>query len=351
MRNCKIVEDLWPLYLDDELNDESKQFVEEHLRQCTSCLHLPRDFNTPIPVPNAEEITPASPEKFLVRVKRTYQVASLLILVFLVVAIGLIYSFSDGSGQRRFQQYQQREFASAREQMERLNDVSPPAETLLAKYDIEWNFISANKVKNDMKIRYAMNIPTDIPDVSAFYPLPISHHRAFDTDSGRELPVNEVGDLNNLSLVLLSVMLTEKVPREISLQTPAYYLLLNGPSKEIPFRYEGDEETILLDETFIFSDVEFRLDTLELTPEKFRINYRQITPSEQVGVYQLKFSFDDRLGSSWHDNSMTPTPQAQDSKKSDTWLPSSPSKNWLLRIENIFHIIPPLEYTVEVNGQ
>lgn len=36
--NCKVVEDLMPLYIDEVCSDESKQLVEEHLINCHECL-------------------------------------------------------------------------------------------------------------------------------------------------------------------------------------------------------------------------------------------------------------------------------------------------------------------------
>ncbi|XMB85826.1 zf-HC2 domain-containing protein [Mycoplasmatota bacterium WC44] len=35
--NCKVVEDLMPLYIDEVCSDESKQLVEEHLINCHGC--------------------------------------------------------------------------------------------------------------------------------------------------------------------------------------------------------------------------------------------------------------------------------------------------------------------------
>ena len=35
--NCKVIEDLLPLYTDDVCSDESKKLVEEHLETCNAC--------------------------------------------------------------------------------------------------------------------------------------------------------------------------------------------------------------------------------------------------------------------------------------------------------------------------
>ena len=36
-RNCKIVQDLLPNYIDKLTNDETNQYIEEHLSKCNEC--------------------------------------------------------------------------------------------------------------------------------------------------------------------------------------------------------------------------------------------------------------------------------------------------------------------------
>lgn len=43
MNNCNIVKDLLPLYKENLLSDESKKFVEEHLKSCSECENLLKD--------------------------------------------------------------------------------------------------------------------------------------------------------------------------------------------------------------------------------------------------------------------------------------------------------------------
>ena len=38
--NCKVIEDLLPLYLDEVCSEESRQLVEEHLSECEECRKL-----------------------------------------------------------------------------------------------------------------------------------------------------------------------------------------------------------------------------------------------------------------------------------------------------------------------
>ena len=36
-KNCKIVQDLLPNYIDKLTNDETNSFIEEHLKECQGC--------------------------------------------------------------------------------------------------------------------------------------------------------------------------------------------------------------------------------------------------------------------------------------------------------------------------
>ena len=38
--DCKVIEDLLPLYLDNVCSDTSKQLVGEHLKECEDCRRL-----------------------------------------------------------------------------------------------------------------------------------------------------------------------------------------------------------------------------------------------------------------------------------------------------------------------
>ncbi len=75
MRDCIVIQDLWPLYLDGELSDETKQYVEEHISQCTHCQKIKNagpgvEFAELLENPGQE---PGSPEKFMLKLKRRLQ--------------------------------------------------------------------------------------------------------------------------------------------------------------------------------------------------------------------------------------------------------------------------------------
>lgn len=43
--HCNIIKDLLPMYLENELSEESKKLVEEHINECESCSHLMNELS------------------------------------------------------------------------------------------------------------------------------------------------------------------------------------------------------------------------------------------------------------------------------------------------------------------
>ena len=39
-RDCKIIQDLLPNYIEKLTNEETNLFIEEHLKECTECQHI-----------------------------------------------------------------------------------------------------------------------------------------------------------------------------------------------------------------------------------------------------------------------------------------------------------------------
>ena len=53
-QNCHIIQDLLPLYVDDVLSEESKKFVEEHLKECEYCREMFNQMNHEFEVPSLQ---------------------------------------------------------------------------------------------------------------------------------------------------------------------------------------------------------------------------------------------------------------------------------------------------------
>ncbi|MBQ9506155.1 MAG: zf-HC2 domain-containing protein [Clostridia bacterium] len=84
--NCKIIEDLLPLYAEGICSDESRAAVEAHIAGCVSCGEKLRLLKTDVPSPVAADDTGAGALK---KVKRGILERSLLAASGLLLVIGL----------------------------------------------------------------------------------------------------------------------------------------------------------------------------------------------------------------------------------------------------------------------
>ena len=54
-RNCKIVQDLLPNYIENLTNEETKNFIEEHLKECNECKNILENMQKEIKVDNIKK--------------------------------------------------------------------------------------------------------------------------------------------------------------------------------------------------------------------------------------------------------------------------------------------------------
>lgn len=87
MKECKIIEDLLPLYADGLLQEETKEFVELHLRTCAACAEREKLLKSAaLPAPPSE----SEGKTRLRRVKRKVQLRALFISAgSLLLAVGI----------------------------------------------------------------------------------------------------------------------------------------------------------------------------------------------------------------------------------------------------------------------
>lgn len=84
MNPCKITEDLLPLYVDDSLNNDSREFVEQHLKECESCRKLHESMNKSVqPIMNSRK----AKESFRLFKRRLLPKRILLIALCVLIAL------------------------------------------------------------------------------------------------------------------------------------------------------------------------------------------------------------------------------------------------------------------------
>ena len=103
---CNIVSDLLPLYADDACTEESKQIVEEHIKECADCARTLEAMKEPVEITDARNMALELTEiKFLKAFKKAsrkvkIKVDLIILLVFLLITplcILTVHQF-DGSG-------------------------------------------------------------------------------------------------------------------------------------------------------------------------------------------------------------------------------------------------------------
>lgn len=87
-KNCEIIQDLLPLYVDDVLSEESKKFVDEHLRECEQCQEMLKQMNNELKIPSLQ-----SDKEVIKKLKKKISFKTIFSVFFLVtyVLIWILY--------------------------------------------------------------------------------------------------------------------------------------------------------------------------------------------------------------------------------------------------------------------
>ena len=97
--SCKIVEDLFPLYLDEVCSRESREAVEKHLKECRRCRGLSSENN----FPHIPEIPPKEEEKALKKsmkkIKVRWWLSIVCIFMIFPLVCGVIFTRNELRGE------------------------------------------------------------------------------------------------------------------------------------------------------------------------------------------------------------------------------------------------------------
>ena len=87
IRNCKIVQDLLPNYIDGLTNEETNVFIENHLKECSECKktfeNMKQELDITKPSRNSNEV------KYLKKFNKKLLILRVLVFILLLVALSV----------------------------------------------------------------------------------------------------------------------------------------------------------------------------------------------------------------------------------------------------------------------
>lgn len=94
-RDCKIVQDLLPNYIENLTDEVTNEYIEEHIATCEECAKVLKNMNGEMKL---EQINQDKEIKYLKairrRVKRTIAIVSLLVIIIASCVVGYVYNKS-----------------------------------------------------------------------------------------------------------------------------------------------------------------------------------------------------------------------------------------------------------------
>lgn len=90
-RDCEIVQDLLPNYIDRLTNEETNEFIEEHLKECSKCKeifeNMKKDLNVDKTDKNTREV------KYIKKYNKKLRILELLVIVLLIIALAFMTNY------------------------------------------------------------------------------------------------------------------------------------------------------------------------------------------------------------------------------------------------------------------
>lgn len=356
MKQCPLIEDLLPLYVDDAVSPESRTLVEEHLQTCADCrLALEALQACPaLGAPSPDDAAPSDDARFITRLKR--QVGTVIGLSLLLV-VAIAYGSSQYGHWRADQAFGKRMETQEQEKraaLAALRQASPDPMARLKAAGVDLTY-KARLAGGDLLVDYTL---TADPPAAVAMPMGIpgdSTPRLLDLATGKDVgrfyqggaghspgqPVQ--GDMR--------FALAGPLPGRAAVQFDDMFVFLK-PDRELKWeiRRPGEEGDVLIGQRFTAAGVEFEVERVRFVGERVQIDYRQVTPTAQVGLYLLSFRLSDRMGGHWGGDGDNISRLPDPLRPSRTFeLVASLSKNWVVEVQYAVLAVPGPTLPVEVN--
>ena len=89
MKQCKIIRDLFPSYIDELTNEETNQYVEEHLKSCEECKNVLDDMKKELKIGKTQKNT-----KEVQYIKKYNNKLKILKIILIIILLIFIISFT-----------------------------------------------------------------------------------------------------------------------------------------------------------------------------------------------------------------------------------------------------------------
>lgn len=345
MKQCPIIQDLLPQYVDDALSRESWVLVDEHLADCAECRQALASLHaggpsvaTPIDLSASDEV------HWLSRLKRHAGTVVGVLILLLAGAPFLPFMYLGWRGEREMDRLME---ARMKAENAAVTDIGVTSPDPLARLRARGVTIAAGARHENgrVQVNYSLhaNKPTEV--VYPFMYGPAAMPLLIDPASGdvigqltRSGGGNRLGDLYAGELVFEGV---STLPYGLKLQLP-YLMVYIKPEQELKWEFTrpGKKGEVLFGQRFTVAGIEFELERIRFTENGADIDYHQVSPSSRVGSHLLSFRLSDRMGSSWSDQPLRdhlPDP-VRPSQHFD-FVPSL-SKNWLVEVQHAVLALP-----------
>lgn len=86
-KDCKIIADLLPNYIENLTNETTNQYIEEHLKECQDCKNALENMKKDLNINEADNCKEAN---FLKKFSRRHRTLKLILLIIILIFLGLI---------------------------------------------------------------------------------------------------------------------------------------------------------------------------------------------------------------------------------------------------------------------
>lgn len=87
-RDCKIIQDLLPNYIENLTDEVTNEYIEEHISKCSDCAQILKDMNSEIDI---EQISQEQEVKYLKKLKRKWiQSIPIIAIILIIIATSIV---------------------------------------------------------------------------------------------------------------------------------------------------------------------------------------------------------------------------------------------------------------------